>query len=287
MAHIRENTSGGITYFERPGSGAVMVFLHGIGSNASSFLPLVEMLAADLRIIIWNAPGYGGSRPLAENWPDAGDYGDALAGLLDRLSAPAATIVGHSLGTLIGAAFAVRYPEQVERLILASCACGYRIPKGRKLPGNISTRIEELELLGPDAFAAERAPRLVFEPRLNPDIVARVRKAMSQVDRSGYAQAARMLASGDLPALMARVRADVGFIIGTNDRVTPEQHPLDAALAWGDVNEKTPKIIRINQAGHAVYLQKPQDFIEALATLRAATANANRSATVTTTRRET
>jgi pimeloyl-ACP methyl ester carboxylesterase len=275
MVRIQENTSDGITYLERPGSGAVMVFLHGIGSNASSFRPLLNLFPADLRVIVWNAPGYGGSRQLVENWPDVGDYAATLAGLLDRLNVPTATIVGHSLGTLIGAAFAAKYPERVERLILASCACGYRIPRGSKLPGSVGNRIDELELLGPDAFAAERAPRLVFEPLLNPGVVALVQRAMSQVDRGGYAQAVRMLASGDLPALMARVRADAGFIIGINDRVTPEQQTLDASRAWGEANGKSPKIIRINQAGHAVYLQKPQDFIEALAALGAGKADAD------------
>jgi pimeloyl-ACP methyl ester carboxylesterase len=80
-----------------------------------------------------------------------------------------------------------------------------------------------------------------------------------------------MLASGDLPGLMGRVRAEAGFIIGINDRVTPEQQTLDAALAWGRAHGTTPRIIRIDQAGHAVYLQKPQDFIEALATLGSGT----------------
>lgn len=267
MAEVQEKASGGITYLEREGSGPALVFLHGIGSNASSFMPLLDLLASDLRIIVWNAPGYGGSRPLTENWPDVGNYADALVGLLDRLHISSATIVGHSLGTLIGAAFAANFPEKVDRLILASCACGYRIPQGSKLPANVGNRIEELELQGSAAFAAQRAPRLVFEPRLNPQIVTRVQEAMSQVERGSYAQAVRMLASGDLPALMTRVRAETGFIIGINDRVTPEQQTLDAALAWGKATGKRPKIIRINQAGHAVYLQKPQDFIEALAAL--------------------
>ncbi|WP_334064574.1 alpha/beta fold hydrolase [Limimaricola cinnabarinus] len=271
MSGVQENSSGGITYLERPGPGPVMVFLHGIGSNASSFRPLLDLLPGGMRLIAWNAPGYGGSRPLTANWPEAGDYATALAGLLDRLGIGSATIVGHSLGTLIGAAFAAHHPRRVDRLILASCACGYRVPKGSKLPGNVGSRIEELELQGPEAFAAERAPRLVFEPRLNPGIVAQVRHAMSQVDRGGYAQAVRMLASGDLPGLMGRVRAEAGFIIGINDRVTPEQQTLDAALAWGRAHGTTPRIIRIDQAGHAVYLQKPQDFIEALATLGSGT----------------
>ncbi|WP_112320949.1 alpha/beta fold hydrolase [Oceanibium sediminis] len=265
MPIAEEKTSGGITYLERPGTGPVVVFLHGIGSNASSFLALFQHLPPDARLIAWNAPGYGGSAPLARTWPEAQDYAAALSGLFDRLQLSDVTLVGHSLGTLIGAAFAARHPDRLARLVLASCAVGYRVPPGGTLPGNVGRRIEELELQGPDAFAAERAPRLVFEPRLNLDIVAQVERAMSQVERGGYAQAVRMLASGDLLALMAQVHLETTFIIGINDRVTPEQQTLDAALAWGKANGKSPGITRINQAGHAVYLQKPQDFAAALA----------------------
>lgn len=275
MARIQEKTSGGITYLEREGTGPVVVFLHGIGSNASSFGPLIARLPDDVRAIAWNAPGYGGSRPLDDDWPLAQDYARALAGLLDRLEVPTAVIVGHSLGTLMGAAFAAAYPGRVDRLILASCACGYRIGKGDRLPDKVGGRIDALARQGPVAFAAERAPRLVFEPDLNPDLVARVRETMAQVEPRGYGQAVHMLASGDLPAAVAQVQATTGFIIGTDDRVTPEEQTLDTARAWGAATGQSPKIVRIDRAGHAVYLQNPQDFIEALAALGAFGTNAD------------
>ncbi len=264
MTGCAEITSGGITCLERPGPGRVFVFLHGIGSNASSFVSVFDHMPEDARLIAWNAPGYGGSRPLAATWPEASDYADALTALLDRLGLERVVLIGHSLGTLIAGAFAMRHGDRIEQMILASCATGYKVPKRGKLPGNVGARIEELELLGADAFAAERAPRLVFEPRLNPDIVNAVRNAMSAVDRGGYAQAVRMLASGDLPEMMSRVRVPTDFIIGINDRVTPEQQTLDTAVAWGRANGQSPRIVRIDQAGHAVYLQKPKDFANAV-----------------------
>lgn len=264
MTGCAEITSGGITCLERPGPGRVFVFLHGIGSNASSFVSVFDHMPEDARLIAWNAPGYGGSRPLAATWPEASDYADALTALLDRLGLERVVLIGHSLGTLIAGAFAMRHGDRIEQMILASCATGYKVPKRGKLSGNVGARIEELELLGADAFAAERAPRLVFEPRLNPDIVNAVRNAMSAVDRGGYAQAVRMLASGDLPEMMSRVRVPTDFIIGINDRVTPEQQTLDTAVAWGRANGQSPRIVRIDQAGHAVYLQKPKDFANAV-----------------------
>jgi pimeloyl-ACP methyl ester carboxylesterase len=103
--------------FERPGSGPAVVLLHGIGSQAGSFSPVLPELAPDLRVIAWNAPGYGASRPLAESWPEANDYARALAVLFDGLVLETATIVGHSLGALMGAAFATRHRDRVSRLV--------------------------------------------------------------------------------------------------------------------------------------------------------------------------
>ncbi|SFU21114.1 alpha/beta fold hydrolase [Sedimentitalea nanhaiensis] len=267
MSDIVEKTADGVTYLERPGHRDAMVFLHGIGSNASSFQHLLSHLPGDVRAIAWNAPGYGGSRHLSAHWPLASDYADALYGFLNAVGIRSATLVGHSLGTLIAGAFAEAYPNRVERLILASCACGYGVDQGASLPKAVAGRIEELDLLGADTFAARRAPRLVFEPLLHPDVVAQVQNAMSRVDRAGYAQAVRMLASGDLPASLRNTRVDVGFIIGINDRVTPEQQTLSAAQAWSASTGRSPEIHRINHAGHAIYQQKPTEFVQALLAL--------------------
>ena len=106
-------TSAGIDYRERPGSGPSLVLLHGIGSNADSFAELLPLLPPDRQVVAWNAPGYGASAPLGPDWPVAADYADALEAFLDRLGLDRVTLVGHSLGTLMGAAFAVARPARV------------------------------------------------------------------------------------------------------------------------------------------------------------------------------
>lgn len=264
MEPIEEKTAGGISYLERAGSGAAFVFLHGIGSNAGSYADLMRRLPAGQRAIAWNAPGYLDSKPLTMKSPRAEDYADQLAQFLDNLNLGQATIIGHSLGTLMAAAFAACYPKRVTQLMLAACACGYGAAKGEKLPPKAQVRIDDLALQGNQAFARERAPRLVFEPLLNPEIVARVEHDMSLVNPDGYAQAVHMLATGNLEASLSNVQADTRFIIGINDRVTPEQQTLRAVAARSKADGLTPEVFRIDQAGHAVYQQKPQEFIDAL-----------------------
>ncbi|WP_420396682.1 alpha/beta fold hydrolase [Nioella sp.] len=256
--------SADITYIARPGPGPVVVFLHGIGSNATSFAPIFELLPPRFSLIAWNAPGYSGSAPLAMDWPLARNYADRLAQMLDGLDLGQVHIVGHSLGTLIATAFARRFPKRLLSLTLAAAAKGYGVPRGGVLPEGVGNRLTELARLGPAVFAHARAGNLVHEPALHPDIVARVEAAMAQVNPDGYAQAVRMLASGDLPGDLARVAARPGFIVGMQDRVTPIAQTRAAAQAWEAAQGIRPTITEIDQAGHAVYLQRPGAFCSAL-----------------------
>jgi pimeloyl-ACP methyl ester carboxylesterase len=57
----------GIEIVRREGrtADAPIVLLHGIGSNAGSFEPLMACLDQNRTVVAWNCPGYGRSTPLA------------------------------------------------------------------------------------------------------------------------------------------------------------------------------------------------------------------------------
>lgn len=264
---FEQHISGNIEYLERPGSigGLVLVMLHGIGSNAASFTPLLDNLPRDWRVIAWNAPGYGGSIPLDAEWPLALDYAAALKDFLDRLELKRVLLAGHSLGCLIGAAYAAAHRERVVRLLLSSPALGHGVPCGGALSAAAQARIDDLQTLGPDGFAALRAPRLVFEPESNPEIVRYVREGMARVSLPGYAKAARMLASGRLIDDAERLQVPTDVIVGAHDVVTPPDSARRAHAAlrhpWRGAFTLVPG------AGHALYQQAPVAFGAALATL--------------------
>ncbi|MGD9864812.1 MAG: alpha/beta fold hydrolase [Pseudodonghicola sp.] len=258
-----DHSAGGISWLERPGTGPVLVLLHGIGSQAASFTPLLPHLAPELRVIAWNAPGYAGSVPLADDWPVAADYARALERFLDAV-APAApvTLLGHSLGALIATSFAAARRDRVARLVLASPALGHGMARGGTLSAAAQSRIDDLERMGAEAFAAARADRLVFQPEANPETVALVRGGMSRVTLPGYAQAARMLASGRLLDDAERLAVPTDVIVGTEDRVTPPEGARRAHAALRGTARG--RLTEIPAAGHAIYQQAPARFAAAL-----------------------
>jgi pimeloyl-ACP methyl ester carboxylesterase len=267
MTDLHHETRCGISYTARASAGPTVLFLHGIGSNAMSFAPLFDLLPTHLNLLAWNAPGYLESEPMAELWPSPADYAQRLADLLDGLSIRTAHIVGHSLGTLIAAAFARQFPSRVDSLVLASAANGYQILRGSGMPRKVASRIEELNSLGPAKFAHSRAANLVYDPANNQRIVSHVEIAMAQVNPSGYAQAVRLLASGNLPEDVKHGPICPDFIVGAKDKITPINQTQLAASAWVAKQGRQPRVTIIENAGHAVYLQKPDEFCAALLAL--------------------
>ena len=257
MAEVRH--TGGIAWRDWPGDGPVAVCLHGIGSRAESWAALAAELPG-WRVIAWDAPGYGDSAPLPMDWPLAADYARALEHWLAALDLRGVHLIGHSLGTLIGAAHARAHPDRLASLTLASCAQGGGLAPGGVLAPEHQARIDDLTRLGADTFARARAPRLIHQPDANPALVAQVAASMASVTMPGYAQAVRMLASGDLAADCAAVTLPAAVIVGAGDIVTPPDQSRRAHEALPNPQGLT----LVPACGHALPQQAPRALAETL-----------------------
>jgi len=116
-------------YIDR-GEGPPLVLLHGNGSMIEDFTSsgLVDLAAQKYRVIVLDRPGYGHStRPRAKVWA-AEDQANLIHAALERIGVSRAVILGHSWGTLVAVALALRHPEVVSGLVLAS---GYYYPSAR------------------------------------------------------------------------------------------------------------------------------------------------------------
>jgi pimeloyl-ACP methyl ester carboxylesterase len=263
MAAMHDDLTAGLAWRARPGTGAPLVCLHGIGSDARSFDALAARLPETIRPISWWAPGYGASAPLPDDWPVAVHYAEALARLADALRLDRFHLLGHSLGTLIAASFAAHHPDRVAGLILVSCAQGGGVRPGAALPEAGASRLADLERLGPEAFARARAPRLIHDPAANPALVAGVAEGMARVRLPGYAQAVRMLASGALAAAARNLALPVTVVVGEQDIVTP---PAQSRAVWDALPQPSRRrFAALPATGHALPQQAPAALAELVA----------------------
>ena len=248
-------TVANIGFLRRQGTGQTLplVLLHGIGSNAHSFEPLMAALPPSQTIVAWNAPGYPTSTPLVVATPTPRDYAAALVRLLDALDLKQIVLVGHSLGALFAASLAAHDPARIANVALISPALGYRVAPGAALPPTVQARLDELDSIGPQAFAEKRAARLVHDAERKPQVLAAVREAMASGNPAGYAQAVHALGAGDLIADLGCIAAPTLVAVGAEDVVTPPANARAAFLALANPTG----FFEIAKAGHALPQEDP------------------------------
>lgn len=103
------------------GQGPALFLIHGIGARKTGFAKVVAALKDRFTCISYDLRGHGDS-PLPEGRFGLEDLVDDLEALRDRLGIAQAHFAGHSLGGMIGPAYARRYPDRVLSLGLLSTA---------------------------------------------------------------------------------------------------------------------------------------------------------------------
>ena len=112
------------------GEGEPLVLLHGNGSMIEDFESsgLIDMAEKNYRVIAFDRPGYGHSaRPRGTLWTPE-EQAELIHKALSGLGVSRATVLGHSWGASVATSLALKYPESVSGLVLAS---GYYYPTAR------------------------------------------------------------------------------------------------------------------------------------------------------------
>ena len=106
-------------YYEIHGSGRPTILLHGGLGSGEMFGPTLATLAAGHQVILPDLQGHGRTadidRPL-----DIRTMADDIAALIDHLGLDAPDLVGYSLGGGVAFFTAVKHPDKVGRLVMAS-----------------------------------------------------------------------------------------------------------------------------------------------------------------------
>jgi len=134
------------------GNGPPLVLVHGLGGAASNWTELAPLLARSRRLLVPDLPGHGGSSALA-GVSGLEPFADRVAAVAEREDMLPAPVVGHSLGGVVVLRLALRRPDAVQALVLASGA-GLSIGnvRGRQLlsiftavrPGRVAARYRSL-----------------------------------------------------------------------------------------------------------------------------------------------
>lgn len=240
---------------EDEGEGDAVVCVHGLGGSASSFSPLMPVLARH-RVLRIELPGSARSQR-AEGPLSMARYAEAVEAACSRAGVTRAHLVGHSMGTIVCQHLAVQAPKLVRSLALfgplaaptegARAALRARAAKARS---EGLTGMHEITLaLLQAALSADTRQR-------QPLAVAFVRESLMRQDGEAYARSCEALADAQ-PAALDRITVPVLLLTGDEDGVAPPQ----AVRALADRLHAAPsaRVVVLPRCGHWTPIERPED----------------------------
>jgi len=117
LRNSRRKLSQGLLFWSEAGQGIPVVLLHGAWNDSSQWSSVMEKLAQNFHCFAPDLLGFGESdKPNIHYSIDL--QVESIAELLHALRLEKVYLVGHSIGGWIAASYALKYPEQVEGLVL-------------------------------------------------------------------------------------------------------------------------------------------------------------------------
>lgn len=155
LRNARRKLSQGLLFWREAGDGTPIVLLHGSWCESSQWVAVIESLAKDFNCFAPDLLGFGESEnPNVHYSIDL--QVECIAELLQALKLERVYLVGHSLGGWIAASYALKYPEQVAKLVLLA-------PEGVKIPRQEAywRKMQKLVKRSPFFFRILRSLRLI------------------------------------------------------------------------------------------------------------------------------
>jgi pimeloyl-ACP methyl ester carboxylesterase len=258
-------------HYAEKGEGDVLVLLHGSGSMLQDFTAsnLFGLAAQRFRVIAFDRPGYGHStRPRTKVWT-ADAQADLIHAALAALNVRQTIVFAHSWAPLVAIALALKHPEAVRGLVLAS---GYYYPRWdreivRHWPAAIPLLGPVLQwtlapLLGRLAWRSEVARS--FDPGPVADAFAAFPKEMalrpSQIGTAAMETKLLLPAATALTGEYSKLNMPVTIMTGDSDLV------CDARAHSSQLHRDVPhsKLIRLPGEGHMIHYTATSAVMEAI-----------------------
>ena len=108
---------GADIYVRSGGSGPVVLLIHGFGDTGEMWGPVVRALAKTHTVVVPDLRGMGRSSHPAGGYDKRTQAAD-LRAVMSALGYDRSAVVGHDIGNMVAYAYAARYPDKVERLVV-------------------------------------------------------------------------------------------------------------------------------------------------------------------------
>lgn len=203
-------------WVEVSGQGDPVVMVHGLGGTCTFFDAITGSLTSSNQVVAFDLEGHGRS-PLVGALSISSWVQD-LGAVLDHVEAESASIVSHSMGTVIAQEFAAQNPSRVNKLVLLGPI--RELPDGgRDGLRERATTVRE-HSMGAVASAIANGGTGTRTKDSRPEIVGYARESLLRQDSEGYAAACEALAAS-VDADQSSITCPVQMVTGTDDGLAP------------------------------------------------------------------
>lgn len=258
------------TLVHGPAGAPTVVLVHGWACSSAFWTRQIRGLS-DLRLVTYDQRGHGSSGGTSESF-STHSLADDLQAVLEAVLAEheRAVLVGHSMGAMSIAAWAGRYPDQVERrasrALLISTGVDRLSLDATFLPlparfAAVQGRVQKsllasaVRIAGPWSVQARGTRWLSLSPAATPaevDFCARQIRAMQPQARAAWS---RVLGDLDLTPDLAALTVPTTVVVGTADRLTPPAYARRLARLLPMLQE----LVELPGVGHMSPIEAADD----------------------------
>lgn len=254
FADVRLRTGVRLHYAEQGDpDGDTIIMLHGYTDSWFSFSRVLTYLDTAYHTYVLDQRGHGDSERPASGYT-VPDLASDVVAFMDAMGLPGATLVGHSMGSLVAIEVALTAPRRVKGLVLLGSGTNIR-SKGVL---ELQQAVEVLDDPVPAEFAREFQVSTIYHPVPDDFLDRAVAESLKLSANVWRAALAGQLAA-DYMNHLHLIRTPVLILRGDRDTVFPPdaQDSLVTGLKTA-VSKVYP------ETGHALHWERPEEFVHDL-----------------------
>ncbi len=252
MPHVRAN--GINLYYELygPADADVLVLSNGILMSTASWPYQTHVFDKYYRLLLYDCRGQWQSDHPAEPY-SMEQHAEDLAALLDALDIRRAHIGGVSYGSEVSLAFALKYPERVQSLVLASAASEV----GPVLQGVIkawagAARLHDAELFYNVTYPFNFSRHWIVA---NPKMLSQARARYETLDFDAIVNLCESFMKLNITADLHKITAPTLLMFGEEDILKPRYYAEQIVAAMPQT-----EFAILPRAGNALMWEQPEQY---------------------------
>jgi len=250
--------SQGVTFYEVSGVGFPVVFIHGMGGDATLWNWHADQLQGRFRVLRYDILGHGRSAAPQGPWHFS-QFARQLVELLDHLDIRKAVVCGFSLGGNIAQSLALEHTSHTSALVIVSSSCARTAGE----QAAVDRRVEQVAAGGPPSVV-EGALARWFSPAYSsahPEVIGYWRRKTLANDPACYLEAYRLYADNDRQLLQRLPAITAPTLILTGDQDAGQTPRMAQEMA---ARIRNSEVVLLSGVKHMLPLEAGPALLDAM-----------------------